>query len=643
MPSLLIIAAYSLIALVFIGQGWRRALLYAALICGLLVTAFTELLSLFHAINFWTIAGLWGLTILATLVYLIQNRKYIRFALDPSTSSGQRLMTASALTVDAWLLLASVIFIAAATAVIAFYAAPNTWDSMTYHLARIIHWMQNGSVAFYPTNIPRQLHLNPWSEYAMMQFLLLSGSDKLVNFVQWFSMAGSLVGVTLIAEQLGATPRAQVYAAVIAATIPMGILQASSTQNDYAAAFWLVCFVYFGFTFMHSGKMKDALATGTALGIAILTKATVYIFALPFLLWFIFFILWKVRLSAIRPLSTIAIIVLLLNSGHYIRNYDLYGNPLGPGEEITSSAIIQRYNNDIYTVPAMVSNAIRNFAINLGTPNYNINIKMERFFYKAHEWIGISPNDPRTTWNDTEFHINYTSYYDGRAGNPLHAWMILLVIPVFFSQQRKKGEEPYYLGALLAGFFIFCLYLRWQNWQTRLQLPLFVLWSPFIAQTLDQFRARWLTNLNLIALVAASMLWVFYNESRPLLGKENIFEADRSHQYMSRNKTLYGPFTETADLLGRNACSQVGLMTDQDSWEYAIWAMLRRTQPDIHIEHVNVDNISNRLSAQLPFSTFSPCAVVVINLPPPYQVTLNGEIFKLTQDEKSISVYMKQP
>ena len=634
MPSLLIIIAYSLITFAFIGQGWRHALLYAALICGTLIAASTEILSLFHAINFWTIAGLWGLTILAALATLIRNQKNIRFT--------PIIAPAPALMVDAWLLLASVILIAASTAVIAFYAAPNTWDSLTYHLARIIHWMQNGSVEFYPTNILRQLHLNPWSEYAMMQFMILNGSDKLVNFVQWFSMAGSLVGVTLIAEQHGATPHGQMYAAAIAATIPMGILQASSTQNDYAAAFWLVCFVYFGFAFKRSGEMKDALAAGIALGIAILTKATVYIFAFPFLLWFTFSMLWKARLSAIRPLSTIAMIVLLLNSGHYIRNYGLYGNPLGPREEIASGVTL-RYSNDIFTTPVMVSNTIRNFAINLGTPNYNINIKMDRFFYKVHEWIGISPNDPRTTWNDTEFHVNYTSYYDGKAGNPLHAWTILFVIPVFFSQRRNKGEEPHYLSALLAGFLIFCLYLRWQSWLTRLQLPLFVLWSPFIAQTLDKFRARWLTNMCLIAIVATSMVWVFNNESRPLLGKNNILETDRSIQYMSRDKTLYDPFTETVDLLRRRACPQVGLMTSEDSWEYALWVMLRQTQPDIIIEHVNVENISNKFSSQLPFSAFYPCAVVVINLPSPDHVTLNGEIFVLTQAEKSISVYLKQP
>ncbi len=44
----------------------------------------------------------------------------------------------------------------------------------------------------------------------------------------------------LIGEDL----RAQAFIAAVAAAIPMGIVQSSSTQNDYVVAFWLVCGIY---------------------------------------------------------------------------------------------------------------------------------------------------------------------------------------------------------------------------------------------------------------------------------------------------------------------------------------------------------------------------------------------------------------
>ncbi len=54
-------------------------------------------------------------------------------------------------------------------------------------------------------------------------------------------MAGSLVGVSWIAASIGATRRGQIFAALFAVSVPMGVLQASSTQNDYVVAFWAVC------------------------------------------------------------------------------------------------------------------------------------------------------------------------------------------------------------------------------------------------------------------------------------------------------------------------------------------------------------------------------------------------------------------
>lgn len=632
-PVLLPFLAIFLLALAFMKHGLRLAILYAALACGLLIALSTEILSLFHLVNFWTIAGLWTLTIIAALTFIIRNRTSIRIIPD--------LAPASALKIDSRLMIVSVIFIAAVTAVIAFYGAPNTWDSMTYHLARIIHWMQNKSVEFYPTNILRQLHQNPWSEYAMMQLLILhNGSDRFVNFVQWFCMFGSLAGVTLIAKQLGADPRGQVMAAVFAATIPMGILQASSTQNDYAAAFWLVCFVYFGIEFKRAGKLKHAAAAGAALGLAILTKATAYLFAFPFLVWFSLEILIKDKFKAIRPLATIAALVLLLNCGHYIRNYNLYGSPLGPGQESETG---NDYSNDIFTAPAITSNVMRNFAVHLSTPDYRVNVALDRFFYKLHDWIGISPNDPRTTWSGTEFHIGYLSYYDGKAGSPLHIWIVILVIPIFIAQKRQKSEETFYLLALLGAFLFFASYLKWQSWHSRLHLPLFALWSPFIGRTLSQFRVRWLTSLCMFALAAASFLWLFHNETHPLFGKDSIFTASRARQYMIRNKSLYRPFVETTDILKRSSCSNIGLMTDWDGWEYPLWVMLRGALPQVHIEHVNVDNVSGIYERQPPFNSFEPCAVVMIAPQPPGKLEVRGAGYILTQTEGVVSVYFKEP
>jgi hypothetical protein len=55
---------------------------------------------------------------------------------------------------------------------------------MSYHLARVAHWGQNHTVAFYPTHIVRQLYQPPWAEYAMLHLYILAGGDRLANLVQ---------------------------------------------------------------------------------------------------------------------------------------------------------------------------------------------------------------------------------------------------------------------------------------------------------------------------------------------------------------------------------------------------------------------------------------------------------------------------
>jgi hypothetical protein len=84
-------------------------------------------------------------------------------------------------------------------------------------------------------------------------------------------------------------------------------------------------------------------------------------------------------------------------------------------------------------------------------------------------------------------------------------------------------------------------------------------------------------------------------------------------------------------------------MTDWDGWEYPLWVMLKKDLPDIHIEHVNVKNISSRFSEDPPFNHFEPCAIVMINPTPPNEVVVRDNSFILAQTEGIVSVFMKQP
>ena len=64
-------------------------------------------------------------------------------------------------------------------------------------------------------------------------------------------------------------------------TLPMAILQGSSTQNDMVAAFWLSCLVGLVCDRDFPGRpglsLEAAVALGLILGLGLLTKGTVYL------------------------------------------------------------------------------------------------------------------------------------------------------------------------------------------------------------------------------------------------------------------------------------------------------------------------------------------------------------------------------
>lgn len=638
MLSLTPITFFIIIFFVFqkskIAPSWRISFLSASLVWGLLLTATTEFLSLFGLISFWEILGVWILSVILALIYLL--RIYQVNSTNGKLNIHLGLTEISDFDI---LLLAGITFIIIAVGVTGWISPPNTWDSMTYHMSRVMHWIQNGSVTYYPTHILRQLHQNPWAEYAIMHFQVLSNSDRFANLIQWFSMVGVTIGVSLIAKQLGASSSGQVFAAVISVTIPMGILQGSSTQNDYVVSFWLVCFTYFAILLKESGKHLYSLAVGASLGLAILTKATTYIYAFPLMVWIGLSLIKSRRIKGLWLIALILIIATVINFGHYSRNYNLYSNPLGPGQEGED----YKYSNDVFTIASVTSNAIRNIGLHIGTPFERVNSLLENGIYELHRVIGIDPNDTRTTWADTEFHISRTSRHEDGAGNLLHFILIICSIPIIVLQQRKQKDSIYYLVCLVGSFILFSLYLRWQPWNSRLHLPLFILYSSLIGLSLSKIRLHNVANLCITILLLGALPYVLKNQSRPIIGQESIMATSRTELYFRNRPSLIEPYISSTQFVLKSQCSDIGLVLGGDDWEYPFWVLLHENDKrTIRIEHVNVANISQSKSNEYPFNAFTPCAIIVVSNNLPNEVNIGDVIYLRKMLSNPIGVFKQK-
>jgi Gpi18-like mannosyltransferase len=82
-------------------------------------------------------------------------------------------------------------------------------------------------------------------------------------------------------------------------------------------------------------KTKGAyLSAGTSLGLAILTKPTAIVFAIPFLIWAGLALLKKLRGEIWKPVLIITIAILIINSGAFTRNISLLATPWPDGGNI---------------------------------------------------------------------------------------------------------------------------------------------------------------------------------------------------------------------------------------------------------------------------------------------------------------------
>jgi 4-amino-4-deoxy-L-arabinose transferase-like glycosyltransferase len=382
--------------------------------------------------------------------------------------------------------------------------------------------------------------------------------------------------------------------------------------------FWLLCFLYGLLRLRERVTWRDTLITGAGLGLALLTKMTAYFYAFPFVLWFAVDTFRSREAFRRRwvPALVISVLALAPSTGHYARNLQLYGTPTGPGGEVNvyREGDAYSYANEVFTPAALVSNVLRNAALHLGTPVGRFNVHFtERLVHGVHRLLGFDVNDPRTTWVTTSFNAGLAGLFrnENYAGNPLH---FLLGVATLFMLLRHRREVPgalwAYTAALAGGFLLFCLALKWQPWNSRLHLPLFLLSAPAVAVGFAaRLRPSWARALAAVLLLA-SFVWALGNETRPLVGRPSIFKRSRVEQYFSDTQARED-YTGVARHILERGHTRVGLVFGGDAnsqREYPLWALLAESPAPPRLENVDVRNVSQRLAPP----GFSPEALVCI-------------------------------
>ena len=634
------VAAYLLLFILgrWRGAGWRISFLHAATAWSLFAVLITEALSLPRWLTAHGLSLAWLAVDLALIGHLVHQltsttrldaNARLRYRLSTRWAELARLLRPPSATIRASILdisaLTAVALLVILVGLVALVSPPNTWDAMQYHMPRVIHWIQNHRVAFYPTNELKQLHMAPGAEFLVLQWHALSGGDRFANLVQWFAFVGCIVGASLLARSLGAGARGQTLAALLCATIPQGLLYASAAKNDWVLAFWLVAFACYFLGLRQNLTWSNTLGASATLALACLTKSTAYVFMAPLVLAWITMLPRDMATRLLKRVPVALFVVLLVNASHFTRNHDLNGSPFGPAAE--SSSGHYKYTNDRFSLATLLSNVVRNVALHLGIPKTKTSSRLERWIVGGLDRLGIDANDPATTWTTTRFAIPVQRFHEALAGNPLHVALItlaLVTILVRSSFRDHRTTATYCLGLLLA-FLAFCALLKWQPWHTRLHLPLFVLWSAPIAVLAEQKYPRVVVGGLAALLVFLSSEVAFRNELRPLAGRASILRRDRTSLYFAERPELRDSYVAAAARVRASGCRRVGLDLSRQApaYEYP-WLVLLGAGYDADVRPLRIMTPSAKYATT--DARWVPCAVLCVNCPPPAQPSTSTTI-----------------
>ncbi len=572
------------------GADTLDALLKASLAFLWLCFASAEALSAAGALDPTAAAWIWAAAALAGILALAASRP------SGGAAPAPRLDSLSIACLGAAALIAFV------TLALALGLPQWNIDSQLYHLVRVEQWVGNRSLRLFPTPYDLQDFFPPGAELAALPFRLLDGSAALSGMMQWFAYVLGAVAAAGAARSLGGSPRAQALAVLAWIATPMAVDQSSTAQSDVAAAFGAMLTAYFCLRHDREPDRGWDLWGAAALGAALLLKGTDYLFVPCFGLWL------ALRPGRNRPhaarLLLLAALVAAPNLGYWGRNLALTGGPLG------SSAMHELRDPG---PAAVLSNGLKSLGDELRLPSLAANAAVTSAVRRLHALLRLPLNDPdwvfsvASPYGDPHYALACAGWHEDYSGAPLQTLMLMFLLAWSLTRPLGGPRRRYWLAGV-GGALLYLGLVRWNLWDTRLELPLWGLAAAPLGLALDRPRGP-ILPWTLAALLAGQGLWAACaDRGRPLR-----LLADPQAVAATTRASVPGlePGFQ-AGLRGRrigileheHCCPQDG------TCEYGLWRGALDADPGARLQHLLATPATAPLLASPPFRDFHPDVLV---------------------------------
>jgi Dolichyl-phosphate-mannose-protein mannosyltransferase len=603
---------------------WRNGLLVAAAIDGACLVLGTELLSAMNLVTRGGVTVFW--LVVCAVTFAIWRYGADRGPIAPPCAE----TSDEPLDVETKYLLSGAATLAVLIGVTALLAPPNVWDAMEYHLPRVVMWMSDRNVRFFPTPDYAQLVFGTWAEDAILHLDLLWGSDRLVNLVEFFSFLGTITGVSLIAKLLGANRRGQALAALVCATVPEAVLEASGPMNTLVVSFWIVATVAFLLLSNEEPGWLNTVCVGISAGLAILTKGTAYVY-LPLMVLACWFIgSPTARMRFLKRCPIFLLLIFALNGPQYARAYGLTGSPIGMPFPAGGPRLHWMVGH--VDLRETLANVIRGLSVHTVAPSGMLNAHIERGMRTLIGWIGEDPDDPGAVWPGMKFELHHFSVHEIYAGNPLHLLLFAAAICLVVWKRRQipaPHATLWYAAGIVASFVFFCALLRWQIWESRHHAPLFLLAAAVIGIALAYCVRPRISAAVIGVLLAYALCFAVVNRTRALVpwithppwsGVADIYQSRDVQYFSDQHEQTAAANIAAAAYVNQLPCRDVAIdsyMPIPDSrlyhspnsfYVYPVLAMIHADGHNRRVWYEGVQNLSVKYASTQPRP--AACAVI---------------------------------
>jgi hypothetical protein len=413
-----------------------------------------------------------------------------------------------------------------------------------------------------------------------------------------------------------------VVAVVICATVPSGILAATSTENDYFAAAIAIGLLVIALGWPSSGPFWcPAVLLGLGAGLGYMAKGTVLLLIGPAVaLVLLVHIARLVRARGLAGtiwrwlgiLGAAGAAVVVVAAPFVAENVSLFGGPEGPVTKTTISVGL--------TPSAAAANVVRSVATNFMMGNGKNGIETDisatvlSGLHQLFDQFHVDPSNQAYalgSYTNAFAKSNYT-VWDRSGDLGADPWdvvlmcfaLVTLIVSIAWVNRRRQMTLVLAVGLAL-GFLLFAATARWSVFAVRYEIPQFVAWSPVIAIALSSL-PKMVVRVVLCFLVITCVPQLFQNIEEPFLhqryGANSLVPYFLDPTVQQYAHVSASPYEATSAAIAATSCQRVALA----NWilaEYPLWVGLKDAGWRGEIQDVDVPNVTRRFEDP----TFDPC------------------------------------